>query len=489
MTFTALTLVCLSLHQAPEVPLPNVDFRQGTLKGWLGQGFTLTPGAAPTVSSTDAGNPRRKGMLRYVFQVPPGAGTISFECHAVLAPGCAANGRLDVLLLGAGNRVVPREVRTGSAWGAAPSLLTTADGRPCSYRWDVSAHVGKTLQIALVDEDDRPGCHLVAGGFRLEPAGDGEWREFGNFMQGLVRDHKLPRAARYESKHFTAWSNADAEFTATRLRNCEVMYDNFLAHFRRKGFTVRTPAARLMVALFDSQGGFEAYLGQKMPPTLVGLYHPGTNRLIVYDLDRNRGVQAGKEHALKVSQQIPFDIDRVQFVGAAERHARDFVRDANIGTTMHEVAHQMSFNCGLLSRTGDVPVWLAEGLACYCEPAEKGAWQGIGAPNPERVRALTAALRGPGRLLSVSRLAGGDDWRRDGASVMAGYAQSWALFRMLMEERPQALKAYLALIAGRRAPEHRLTDFRQAFGADLAPLERRHFEYVQRMVEQYGPRR
>src|SRR5439155_19491484 len=121
--------------------------------------------------------------------------------------------------------------------------------------------------------------------------------------------HKLPQASRYETKHFTAWSNADADFTATRLRNCEVMYENFLAHFRRKGFTLRTPPAKLMVTVFDSQAGFEAYLGRKMPPTLVGLYHPVTNRLIVYDIDQNRAVLAGKQHALKVSKQIPFDID------------------------------------------------------------------------------------------------------------------------------------------------------------------------------------
>ena len=44
-------------------------------------------------------------------------------------------------------------------------------------------------------------------------------------------------------------------------------------------------------------------------------------------------------------------------------------------------------------------------------------------------------------------------------TALLGYAQSWALFRMLMEERPKQMRAYLTLIWDRRTSEHRLTDF------------------------------
>src|SRR5438034_4663942 len=63
-----------------QSPAPdNLDFRRGTLEGWEGSGFYLTagqssaPGAAFGVCSSDAGSPTRKGMLRYVLTVPPGA--------------------------------------------------------------------------------------------------------------------------------------------------------------------------------------------------------------------------------------------------------------------------------------------------------------------------------------------------------------------------------------------------------------------------------
>jgi hypothetical protein len=305
-------------------------------------------------------------------------------------------------------------------------------------------------------------------------------------MRTLTRDKKLPTPARYESKHFSAWSNAGNDFTTARLRDCEMLYDRFFTHFRSKGFTVHRPASKLMVAVFDSQVGFEGYLDQKMPPNLVGIYHPVSNRLVVYDINQNRAVLEGKQKALEISRQIPFDIDRVQYLQKVEWHAGDYSRDANIGVTIHEAAHQLSFNCGLLNRDGDVPVWLAEGLACYCEATDRGIWQGVGGPNPERVRALAAQVRNEGDFLSLKELVGSDDWRKEAGKMMLGYGQSWALFRLLMEERPQALRSYLALIWSRRAPEHRLTDFRQVFGPNLAPLERRYQEYMHEMVVRYG---
>ena len=72
---------------------------------------------------------------------------------------------------------------------------------------------------------------------------------------------------------------------------------------------------------------------------------------------------------------------------------------------------------------------------------------------------------------------------KDAASILPGYAQSWALFRMLMEERPAALRGYLELVRARRTPDHRLADFAECFGADLDRLELRHEQYMKEQVE------
>ncbi|MCI0465378.1 MAG: DUF1570 domain-containing protein [Gemmataceae bacterium] len=493
MNTTALALLCCGLLPGQPTNLPNLDFSHGNLAGWQGEGFSRTTlkdaegDRAPGVSSSDARNPRRKGLLRYVFTMPEGAVLIRFHAHAVLAEGCKADGQLDVLLLGVKNRVVPRLVRTPAGWEASSTLLPPQKGQPREYAWDVSALAGQRLQIAIVDHDERAGCHVVCGGFHLEQA-DTDRREFARFMTTLARDRKLPSVTRHESRHFTAWSNADRDFTDSRLRDCEQLYSDFFRHFTHHSFTLRPPPGKLMVAVFDSPTGFEAYLGKKVPANLVGVYHTNTNRLVIYDLARNRGVAESKEKALAKGRRLPLEIDRVLFTEEIERQTQAYVQDANIAVTMHEAAHLLSFNCGLLNRKGDVPAWVVEGLACYCEPADKGSWQGIGAPNPERLRVLARQLRGEARTVPLATLIGSDAWLKDGSAVLSGYAQSWALFRMLMQERSEALRSYLTLIHPRRAPEHRLTDFREVFGADLVLLERRHREYIRALVEQHGPR-
>jgi hypothetical protein len=151
---------------------------------------------------------------------------------------------------------------------------------------------------------------------------------------------------------------------------------------------------------------------------------------------------------------------------------------------MHEVAHQLSFNCGLLNRAGDVPVWLAEGLACYCESTENGAWQGVGEPNSSRAATLARAGKS---LMPLRGLIENDDWIRRATTVdqvVLGYAQSWALFAMLMEQRPKALRKYLALIESRRTMDHRLADFAEVFGADLDKFEAGYQAYVRQVVQQ-----
>src|SRR5581483_4545769 len=147
----------------------------------------------------------------------------------------------------------------------------------------------------------------------------------------------------------------------------------------------------------------------------------------------------------------------------------------------------LSFNCGMLNREGDMPIWLAEGLACYCEPTVNGSWQGIGEPDQERLGALADALRSGTPLLELRRLVENDRWReaQDSNMLLLAYGQSWALFRMLIEEKPQALQSYLAQIYSRQISDRRLADFCQAFGSDLPRLERHYRDYVQTLVQQF----
>jgi hypothetical protein len=426
-------------------------------------------------------------VLHRVFVVP--GGTAYLLCNAYADPGVETveEGKLDVLLLSAGKRVVPKQVQTPAGWEPVAGLLPDRKGGAREYRWRVSAYAGQALRIVVLDEDSRRGCHVVTSGFRLLSAGEFEAQEFSRFMVRLCRQRELRPASRYDSAHFTALSNADDAFSEVHLQSCELLYQLFYTHFRRKGFLLHDPPAKLMMAIFDSQPGFEAYLGRRMSPLITGIYHSDTNRLVVYDYGQNDAFLAAKERAERQRQQIGSQLTRQRYLETVQRLANEFRSSANIGTIMHEAAHQLSFNCGLLNRDGDVPGWLAEGLACYCEATDNGTWLGIGEPNPERLGALRQAASKNTHLIPVRDLVSSDAWLRDvkdGQTVLLGYAQSWALFSMLMEEQPKALQRYLSLISERRTSDARAADFLNGLKTDWKRLQSRHVSYINNLLQQ-----
>jgi hypothetical protein len=489
----ALTLLlCAALtgaEPAPPAAADNLDFRTGTLAGWEGKGFYVTTGTrrGPSfdcgVCSSDRGPRGHVATLHRTFVVPPRGGVL--QCFAAAHLGKEdqlEDNDLDIVLLAAGKRVIPKHVRVLGGWQTVGRLQTADRGRPREYVWHLDSLAGQTLRIALIDEDRRPGCHVWCSGFRLVDSDVFEPHDFTRFMLQLTHDQKLPPAARFDSEHFMALSNADDSFTELRLQNCELIYDLFYRHFRAKGFILHRPSHKLMVAIFDSPAGFDAYVGQKMPSGVAGLYHMGTNRLVVYDLGLNRAFLAMKRQAQEAGRGIGSDLDRMRYEDTVARQAHDIRTCANIEVIMHEVAHQLSFNSGMLNRDGDAPAWLAEGLATYCEATDNGAWQGIGEMNPERMKMLVA---GQGHHIPLRDLVSSDEWLHGDFHVaLLGYAQSWALFGMFMEERPHALRDYLTLIYNRAANGPRFRDFCAAFG-DPTRVELRYEQYMSDLVDQY----
>ena len=432
--------------------IPNLDLSGGMVAPWQGDGGKVVLlGTTRAFTTADDGT-TTKAILHRTFTVPPGAVALEFRAAAYRPEGVAAAEMLDVVLEAAKREAVPRQVKQGDKWLAAPALLGPTGAQLREYRWPLDGHVGKRVRIAVVDRDERAGCHLVTTGFRLVTRDDLNARQFAQHMREIQEKHRLGKPMRYDSKHFMALSTAGAGDSEYRLFNCETIHALFFEHFRKRGFEARTPTDKMMVAIFDSQDGLDAYMGQKIPASVTGLYHPATNRLVVYDYGTNRAFASGVARAAVEMKGGSSDLERERNQVKFSRAVRDRRDDTNISTVMHEVAHQLSFNCGMLNRTGDVPVWLAEGLAVYCESTIKGAWQGIGEANPARAGVLRPASKGDAPFLPLRDLVSNDDWIRKAMrteQIVLGYSQSWALFRMLMDERPKQLKAYLQLIHDR----------------------------------------
>lgn len=495
----ATLVLCLALGQSGS--LDNLGFEKGQLSGWTGSGFYVT-GADPrgpsplfAVCSSDAGSKQRTGELRRSFVVPPGARTLKVNAHAVYGKGATRDGRLNVLLLRDDTQPVQKKVRNGQFILTETGLLGRLKGKSREYAWDLAEHVGQTLHLVLLDQDDRPGCYLFCADFRLEAPGGGSvaareetktpvnpvsYKTFAAEMVNLQKIHKLSPMSRYDSKRFLALSNASETFTSDRLRYCETFCDQFYTHFQRFGFQIAPPTEKLMIAVFDSHPGFEAYLGRKMPFGVTGIYHPGTNRLVIYDLREDPTLLASKKNALKQDDiMLKLFNKKAPAASTIERQFNDLAHDINLSTIMHEAAHQLSFNGGMLNRHGDIPIWLAEGLATYCEATEDGDWTTLGSPNPGRIDTLRKAAK-VNRLIPLAELIRGDGWLN--MAPLPGYAGSWALFHMLLHERPQALRKYLASIHDRRAPDHRMPDFVEAFG-DFQVLEVRYRSYIANLID------
>jgi hypothetical protein len=485
---------CLLLSSFPNWAEPepvNLDFQAASLAGWEGEGFRIVALASKdekhrfVVASPDDAGKGHKALLHRAVLLPADAAVIRFKGAAVRAPGCQANNNLEIVLVDKARRVLPRLERTSGGDRPSAVLLEAPLGQGREYIWRVTAYAGQAVRIVLVDEDDRPGCYVHTEGFRILSRGALAGEEFCREMAKLIERAELAPTVRYESKHFLALSNAGEGFSGARLRDCELIYNCFWDHFLKKGFELHEPDTQLMMAVFDSRAGFQAYLGKEVPTFFSGMYQRDTNRFVTYDFGQNEGLLAAKRAAARSMRRIDSQILRQRSLDGINRWASGRRGDVNVATMMHEVAHQLTFNCGMLNREGDVPVWSAEGLACYCEATSDGTWQGIGEISAERAVPLAEAIHEKRALLSVRDLVSSEQWLRrksNEQNILLGYAQSWALMRMLLEEQPREVRAYLSLIYPRRTPDHRLVDFAEIFGADFANLQQRHEEYVANLV-------
>ena len=66
----------------------------------------------------------------------------------------------------------------------------------------------------------------------------------------------------------------------------EVLYRSFLQYFTARGFRPASPPFPLVAVVFPRQEDFLRYAaqeGQKLPPQVLGYYHPLSNRVALYD--------------------------------------------------------------------------------------------------------------------------------------------------------------------------------------------------------------
>lgn len=232
----------------------------------------------------------------------------------------------------------------------------------------------------------------------------------------------------------------------------------------------------MIVVIFSKKEDYEAYLkkvggsefanAENLP---VGAYALHVNRAIFYDMTgEERKKVANKEGDKRTVEEVAKEV-------LANPDGPD-----NISTVIHEGTHQVSYNFGLFSRTGQNPAWATEGLAMLfgmqSGDEKDGGWKVV----DEKAKTITFPINEPYLRLfqlyvktttdeqPVKKCVGLEKIRGE---EPCAYPVSWALFYYLYLYYPKQLGEYLANSAMMQprldySERERVYEFMEFFGDD-----------------------
>lgn len=232
----------------------------------------------------------------------------------------------------------------------------------------------------------------------------------------------------------------------------------------RPDFTRRV----LKLAEDTAAGYFRFFSGIRLPAV------PGSDPLIVVILanagqysrfnGENKARNEGGHFDIDANWTVTFDHR------GRSRSTRSDLERANQVTMIHEIAHQLSFNTGLLNRDADVPMLVSEGLATMAEPGGASILPGFSEVNQPRVAVMEQLLKAKkARWIPLTDLVTADDPfdAPDDATVQLAYSQSWLFWDSVVRQTRlrEKLGPYLERVNARRNPANRMEDFVSAFGS------------------------
>ena len=257
---------------------------------------------------------------------------------------------------------------------------------------------------------------------RPESAGEAEQR---TQVEKQAEKAGLGALATFRAENFVCVGNAPEGYCRDALEICESMAKTFIPHLRGRGFKVAMPRDRMMIVVLKDSRSYELFLGERLAEAVGGHYDLDSNRLVIFDFRPDQGdTRAG--------------VERV-----------------NTFTLVHETAHLLSFNTGLLAIKRQPAECITEGLATYFEMWRPWARAGVGAVNRPRLTAIRQAAQNDVPWIEIGRLFVEDDVFYAEKTSQLAYGESWLLMNYLLQSRTwnPRLVAYLKALAELPAPQ------------------------------------
>lgn len=250
----------------------------------------------------------------------------------------------------------------------------------------------------------------------------------------------LPEPGITRQERFLAVGTARPEFTKRILRMAEDTAVGYMRFFSGLRLPANHGKRRLIVVVLANAGQYSRFNGQNKARNEGGHYDIDENWTVTFD---HRGR----------SKSSRADLER-----------------ANVVTMIHEIAHQLSFNTGLLSRDADIPMLVSEGLATMAEPSGTSTVPAFSEVNRARVAVMEQLLRAKrGRWIPLKNLIESDDAfdAPDDATVQMAYSQAWLFWDSVVRQARfrEKLGPYLERVNAQRNPAKRLEDFVASFGS------------------------
>lgn len=243
-----------------------------------------------------------------------------------------------------------------------------------------------------------------------------------------------------ETEHFRVYYSGDEANARQAGRYFEILYEKFAEVVDPLGVPLHPPAEKMAAVIFKDFDEYRKMTGIETS-ACPGFYSPRWNALYIYDYRTHPGYQELKSRAStsrRSGSQGSFwnrSGQRLSELGVISICDR-WIRELNAEVVIHEATHQICYNTGFFTQTGEVyPTWLVEGVALYFE--HPAYWNFLENPagniNVSCLKIFREGLALRTLVSLLDLLAPGTNFFHSlpDRTEMA-YAQSWALFYYLI---------------------------------------------------------